>query len=60
VLIYAVGLHGQQEMPLNMVALGDSLTEGVPHLNEPTDTYPFQLAQQFPGSCYRNLAYRDV
>lgn len=34
-------LVGQgQQVTLNLVTLGDSLTEGVPHLNGEHDTYP--------------------
>jgi len=43
---------------LNLILLGDSLTEGVPHLNGETDTYGFMVSQQFPGSTYVKLGYR--
>jgi lysophospholipase L1-like esterase len=43
---------------LNLVFLGDSLTEGVPHFNGETDTMPFMVNQQFPGATYIKLGYR--
>jgi lysophospholipase L1-like esterase len=43
---------------LNLVFLGDSLTEGVPHFNGEPDTMPFMVNQQFPGATYAKLAYR--
>ena len=36
---------------------GDSLTQGFPHLNGETDTYPFKVSQQFVGSTYTRLGY---
>lgn len=45
-------------LALNLLFLGDSLTEGVPHFNGETDTYAFQAAQQFPGSTYIKLGFR--
>jgi lysophospholipase L1-like esterase len=47
-----------QQATLNLVALDDSLTEGVSHLNGEQDTYPFMVSQQFPGSTYVKLGYR--
>ena len=40
---------------LNLVFYGDSLTQGFPHLNGETDTYPFKVSQQFVGSTYTRL-----
>lgn len=42
---------------LNLVFYGDSLTQGLPHLNGETDTYPFKVGQQFTGSTYAKLGY---
>ena len=42
---------------LNLVFYGDSLTQGFPHLNGETDTYPFKVSQQFVGSTYTRLGY---
>lgn len=45
------------EPKLNFVFYGDSLTQGVPHLNGEPDTYPFKVGQQFAGSSYTKLGY---
>jgi hypothetical protein len=34
---------------VNLLFLGDSLTEGVPRANGETETYPYMTAQQLPG-----------
>ena len=47
-----------QNLPLNIVFFGDSLTEGVPHLSGESDTYAFMVGQSFAGSTYTKLAYR--
>ena len=51
-------LNAQTAPTLNLVFLGDSLTEGVPHFNGETDTMPFMVNQQFPGATYIKLGYR--
>jgi lysophospholipase L1-like esterase len=43
---------------LNLVALGDSLTEGVPHLGGESETWPYMVSQNFPGATYVKLGYR--
>lgn len=43
---------------VNLLFLGDSLTEGVPHLNGEADTYPYMVAAAIPGSTYVKLGYR--
>jgi hypothetical protein len=43
---------------VNLLFLGDSLTEGVPHANGETETYPYTSAQQLPGDTYVKLGYR--
>ena len=47
-----------QPLPLNLIALGDSLTESVPHLGGETEAWPFMVSQNFPGSTYVKLGYR--
>ena len=47
------------DLTFNLVFLGDSLTEGVPHYNGETDTVAFQVSQRFPGSTYTKLGYRS-
>jgi hypothetical protein len=39
------------------VFYGDSLTQGFPHLNGETDTYPYKVSQQFVSSTYTRLGY---
>src|SRR5581483_1991965 len=48
----------QPSVPLNLVFLGDSLTEGVPHFAGEVETFPYIVAQNFTGSIYTKLAYR--
>jgi lysophospholipase L1-like esterase len=54
-LIIGARINAQPKM--NLVFSGDSLTQGVPHLNGETDTYPFKVSQQFRGSTYVKLGY---
>lgn len=58
VILLGAGVLAAQELPMNLVFLGDSLTEGVPHFGGETETYPFQVSQHFPGSTYVKLGYR--
>ena len=46
-------------LTFNLVFLGDSLTEGVPHYNGETDTVAFQVSQRYPGLTYTKLGYRS-
>jgi lysophospholipase L1-like esterase len=57
-LFSLIRLFGQQQPMINLVLFGDSLTEGVPHLNGEPDTYGFMVSQQFQGSTYVKLGYR--
>jgi hypothetical protein len=43
------GKHRPARQHRQPIVLGDSLTEGVPHANGETETYPYMTAQQLPG-----------
>jgi hypothetical protein len=53
-------LKAQTAPTLNLVFLGDSLTEGVPHFNGETDTMPFMVNEQFPGRPTARLPMADL
>ena len=55
ILVCSGALFAQPK--LNFVFYGDSLTQGLPHLNGETDTYPFKVSQQFVGPTYTKLGY---
>ena len=56
-LLLVIGSFAQIK-PMNLIFYGDSLTEGVPHINGETDTYTFQVGQNYAGSTYVKLGYR--